>query len=63
CRSYHKGAHSTTDGLQIYDGDNNLIADIDVPVGFKPIGYIHPYLYSDIISENNTSVFYKIAVE
>ena len=62
CRSYHKGGNSTTDGLQIYEG-NVLIADIDVPVGFKPIGYVYPYLFSDLISENSTVVFYKIVIE
>ena len=62
CRSYHKGAHSTTDGLQIYDGDNNLIADIDVPVGFKPIGYVHPYLYSDVIEQDEKLIFHKLRI-
>ena len=62
CRSYHKGAHATTDGLQIYDKENNLIADIDVPVGFKPVGYIHPYLYSDVIEQEEKLIFYKLGI-
>lgn len=63
CRSYHKGAYAGTDGLQIYDENNVLTADIDVPVGFKPVGYIYPYLYSDIVERDGKLVFYKIRVE
>lgn len=33
-RTYKKGGDATTDGLQIYQA-NDLIADIDVPIGFK----------------------------
>ena len=62
CRSYHKGGNSTTDGLQIYEG-NVLIADIDVPVGFKPIGYGYPYLYSDIIAQEDRLAFYKLFIK
>ncbi|MBE6336975.1 MAG: hypothetical protein E7066_09935 [Lentimicrobiaceae bacterium] len=62
CRSYHKGDSHNYDGLQIYK-DNILIADINVPVGFRPIGYIHPYLYSDAVVENDKLLFYKIKIE
>ena len=62
CRSYHKGGDSSSDGMQIYE-DGKLIADLDVPVGFRPIGYIYPYIYSDIMTEGNSQVFYKINVE
>ena len=55
-RSYTKGAHSNTDGLQIYKG-TTLIADIDVPkadgtrtqpVSFMIEGYIAPYYISNV---------------
>ena len=59
CRSYHRGGPEKQDGLQIYE-NNVLIADITVPKGFKPIGYIHPYLYSDAVVENEKLLFYKI---
>lgn len=49
-RSYQKGAHSTTNGLQIYRNDV-LIADIDVPKGFTIEGYIEPYYYSSSFSD------------
>ncbi|MBS4013007.1 MAG: hypothetical protein KGZ97_04495 [Bacteroidetes bacterium] len=54
-RSYAKGAHSNTDGLQIYKG-TTLIADIDVPKAagkrtqpesFTIEGYIAPYFISN----------------
>lgn len=54
-RSYAKGSHSNTDGLQIYKG-TTLIADVDVPkiegkrtqpVSFMIEGYIAPYYYSN----------------
>ena len=61
CRSYHKGDSHNYDGLQIYK-DNILIADINVPVGFRPIGYIRPYLYSDAVVENDKLLFYKIKI-
>jgi len=47
-RSYAKGSHQKTDGLQIYRG-NTLIADVDVPKNFKIAGYINPYYYSQAI--------------
>lgn len=47
-RSYSKGEKELSDGLQIYQ-DRTLIADINVPKGFKPIGYIKPYIFSDAI--------------
>lgn len=47
-RSYSKGEKELSDGLQIYKG-RTLIADIDVPKGFKPVGYIAPYIFSDAV--------------
>jgi len=45
-RAYQKGSHSKTDGLQIYK-DQVLIADVDVPKGFRVEGYIEPYFISN----------------
>ena len=47
-RSYQKGVNEKTDGLQIYK-DGVLLADVDVPKGFKVNGYIHPFVYSSIM--------------
>ena len=47
-RSYAKGSHEKTDGLQIYR-NNTLIADVDVPKNFRIAGYIKPYYYSQAI--------------
>ena len=49
-RSYRKGSHSSSDGLQIYR-NGTLIADLSVPKGFCPIGYIAPYYYSNVIAD------------
>lgn len=49
-RSYTKGKTEKSDGLQIYK-DGVLIADVDVPKGFKVSAYIAPYYYSDVISD------------
>ena len=55
-RSYAKGSHSDTDGLQIYKG-TTMIADIDVPKRLYVKGYFAPYFYSDaIIDENNETI-------
>ncbi|WP_160130963.1 hypothetical protein [Kordia antarctica] len=51
-RSYHKPIAEGVDGLQIYKG-NVLVADVDVPKGFKVAGYIDPYFYSDAILEED----------
>lgn len=60
CRSYCKGEKELTDGLQIYN-KTTMIADIDVPKNFKPIGYIKPYLYSNSIVENDEKMYvYRI---
>lgn len=54
-RSYQKGNHSESDGLQVYRG-NRLIADVDVPKNdnsfasfhhFEVVGYIDPWFYSN----------------
>ncbi len=50
-RSYTKGKHSQYDGLQIYC-NKTLIGDIDVPKHLKVMGYIEPYFYSYIVTDN-----------
>lgn len=63
-RSYSKGEKESSDGLQIYQ-DRTLIADIDVPKGFKPIGYIEPYIFSDaIVDEGKMRMYvYKMKIK
>ncbi len=50
-RSYVKGKDALTDGLQIYKSDKTMIADVDVPKGFKVLGYIEPYYYSQVVED------------
>ena len=54
-RSYQKGENASCDGLQIYKG-NTLIGDIEVSKGFKPIGYIEPYIYSNYVVGKDESL-------
>lgn len=51
-RSYVKGKDAQTDGLQIYRNDKTMIADVDVPKGFKVLGYIEPYYYSQVAEDS-----------
>ncbi|HMP98519.1 MAG TPA: hypothetical protein PKC24_01980 [Cyclobacteriaceae bacterium] len=56
-RGYQKDDFQLTDGLQIYK-EGVLIGDIDVPKGFKIIGYNQPYYYAEIsnpVNENFTT--------
>ena len=46
-RVYSRGGDSSTEGLQIYK-DNVLLADVDVPIGFKVIGNINHKFYAQI---------------
>ncbi|MDO5978347.1 hypothetical protein [Flavivirga spongiicola] len=46
-RGYQKDKPSKMDGLQVYR-DNNLIGDVNVPIGFRIIGYIEPYYYAQL---------------
>ena len=48
-RCYKRGNHTDKNGLQIYKG-HTLIADIDIPEGFKVIGYLSPYYIAQITS-------------
>ena len=58
-RTYLKGA-DTGGGLQIYK-ESLLIGDVDVPNGFKIVGYIAPYYYAccGIDEENEKIILYK----
>lgn len=49
-RTYVKGQNSGTDGLQVYK-DGILIADVDVPKGFRVVGYMEPYYYSQVFED------------
>lgn len=64
-RSYKKDSKSE-DGLQIYK-DNVLFAEVNVPKGFRVMGYIAPYYYSYIIpllDENDDSlIMYRFKLD
>lgn len=59
-RSYQKDMKQLSDGLQIYE-KNTLIGDLNVPKGFKVIGYSDPYFIGAIpVDEDNERItFYK----
>lgn len=59
-RSYQKDRPYSTDGLQIYK-KNILIGDIDVPKGFRVIGYSAPNFIASVpINEDEEKIiFYK----
>ena len=63
-RSYRKSVE--TDGLQIYR-EGVLIADVDIPKGFRVMGYIAPYYYSYIIpkldEDDDSLIIYKFKFE
>jgi hypothetical protein len=62
-RSYKKGEHSEFDGLQIFKNET-LIADLKVPKGFIVKGYIKPYVFGEVISENSETLnLYKFKLE
>lgn len=49
-RTYLTGQPKDQTRLQVYDG-TTLIGDIQVPEGFKTLGYIEPYYYSEFICD------------
>ena len=55
-RSYTRGSHSPNDGLQIYQSQV-LIADVDVPKGFKIAGYAKPDFYSEPMYDKDSDRF------
>jgi hypothetical protein len=59
-RSYKKGSHEASDGLQIYSA-TGLLADISVPKNLKVAGYVAPYYYSQAITdpEKETLTVYR----
>jgi hypothetical protein len=64
-RSYTKGGNATTDGLQVYK-NNNLIADIDVQIGFKIVGSVKGALFAQINDDNNENkklFIYRVTIE
>src|SRR6218665_3693476 len=63
-RSYKK-AESKLSGLQVYNGQYNLIADVDTPWDFQVIGDIAPYYYaSGIINEEKEILgIYRFALK
>ena len=63
-RSYKKGADSEYDGLQVYK-DGKLLADCETPKGFKVVGYIAPYYYSQIIGgeEDGSLMVYRFKLD
>lgn len=56
-RSYRKGGGSATDGLQVYR-DGVLVGDVDVPQGFRMAGYVEPYYYSYVVSDEEGERLY-----
>lgn len=56
CRIYQKGGTALTDGLQVYDSTYRLIADCDIPKGFRLSGYISPCLYFYKIDEEEEKI-------
>ncbi|WP_251619707.1 hypothetical protein [Odoribacter lunatus] len=56
CRVYQKGGSALTDGLQVYDSTYRLIADCDIPKGFRLCGYISPCLYFYKVEEETEKI-------
>ena len=50
-RTYCKGNNAVSDGLQIYK-DKKLLADVDVPVGFRIIGFVKNKLFASVFDAN-----------
>lgn len=51
-RTYLTGSPDYQNRLQIYD-ETTMIADVQVPFGFKVMGYIDPYFYSEFICDED----------
>ena len=56
-RSYQKGIDCVSDGLQIYK-NGVLIGDLDVPKGLKVMGFIEPYYYSYVKTDEDKEKLY-----
>lgn len=61
-RSYQKGEGMLSDGLQIYR-NGILIGDVDVPRHLKVMGYIAPYYYSYVVSDDEEERLYLYRFE
>ncbi|MBQ9172521.1 MAG: DUF4221 family protein [Bacteroidales bacterium] len=63
-RTYWTGIPTDRTRLQIYDG-TTMIGDVDVPEGFKVLGYIAPYYYSEFIcdEEAETMKLYRFKLD
>ncbi|MGN0069663.1 MAG: hypothetical protein ACI350_08060 [Prevotella sp.] len=63
-RSYRKSGESSADGMQIYK-DGVLVGDVEVPHGFKVTGYIEPYFYSSIVTDEEAGkmFFYRFKLK
>lgn len=59
-RTYITGSPLNETRLQIYD-KTTMIGDVQVPDGFKVLGYIEPYYYSEFIcnEDDETIVIYR----
>ena len=63
-RSYLRGTHAEYDGLQVYNSDRTLIADVDVPKGFQVIGKIGDCYISNVFAlEPGCLYFYKFQLK
>ena len=51
-RTYITGSPLNETRLQIYD-KTTMIGDVQVPDGFKVLGYIEPYYYSEFVCDEN----------
>lgn len=56
-RSYQKGEPYTNDGLQVYH-NQQLIADVEVPKGFRVLGYRAPWYYSHVLTHEREEQIY-----
>ncbi|HET8860116.1 hypothetical protein [Marivirga sp.] len=62
-RSYTKGKHSDYDGLQIFE-DETLIGDVQVPKSFRVKGYIEPYVYGELKTNDDSKLnLYRFKLE
>lgn len=52
-RSYRKGEAYASDGLQIYSSDGHFLGDCEVPKGLNVKGYIAPYYYSQVFTDED----------
>ena len=64
-RSYRKTATAEKEGLQVYDSNYNLIADVEVPKGLKVTGKIGDYYVSQVVcdEDNQKLSFFRFKLE